>query len=183
MVCLTACQSTTNKIAGICQIKHSVSTFENTKTVEFTECWNAKSLSVWDTPTIMIGYKWNQSKPELIQMNLTYNSQVGGGAYTNFNGIDINIDGDIYEYETTSTTILSSSDYNSVSNTIYTSSRNAIVMPFSVFERMMGAENVRFRIYTSEGYEDQIFNIAENGMSKYAKYYLPKYLIDINQIK
>lgn len=178
---LTACQSTGNKIAGICQIEQSVSTFENSKLLEFTECWSAKSESVWDMPTIMTGYVWNESNPDSIKLNLVYNGQSGGDSYTGFYGIDINIDGNIYKYKTSGQTILSSSDYNTVSNTIYTKSRNAVTIPLSVFEDMVNKSDVRIRIYTSDGYEDQIFSLAQNGMSKYTRYYIPEYLDIINK--
>lgn len=178
---LTACQSTGNKIAGICQIEESVSTFDKSNEVNFTECWVSAGESVWDIPSFKFGFSWSDKTPESIVLRLVYDSNVGSNAYTSFKGVSININGEISSFDNKSRTVLDSSGYNSVSNTIYTQSRSGIVIPMYLFEKMMTAEDVRVRVLSSDGYEDYIFSMEQNGMTKYAKFYLDDYLAAIEK--
>ncbi len=73
-------------------------------------------------------------------------------------GIYINVDGKISSYKAQQQTNLSTSSYNSVSKTIYTSSKNTIVIPYKLQESMVSAKNCRFRIHTSEGNQDIDFS-------------------------
>ncbi len=75
-------------------------------------------------------------------------------------GIDINIDGKISSYKAQQLTNLSNSGYNTVSKTIYTSSKNTVVIPYEVLEKMVSAKNCRLRIHTTEGNQDIDFSAA-----------------------
>lgn len=177
---LSGCVSTSNKLAGLCQIEQTKDQFNNSAQVEFTNCWTATSESVWDIPSYKFGFTWLESAPEKIQMNLTYDSTVSGDAYTNFESVSINFAGAKYRYDNLSNTILSDSGYNNVTQTIYTSSRSALTVPMHVFESMVKSKDARIRIVTSDGYEDYLFHIDENGMTKYTKYYMRDYLAAID---
>ena len=177
------CQSTGNKFAGLCQVEEQSDTFTNKMRVEFTNCWVAAGESVWDTPVYKFGFVWLEDQPDIIQVNLTYDSTVGGQSYTNFESIMINIDGNREVTKELSDTILDSSGYNNVSNTIYTSSRAAARIDMRVFENMMISNDVRIRINTSNGYSDYVFHLSENGMTKYAKYDLDKFVTAVNKYR
>jgi hypothetical protein len=99
--------------------------------------------------------------PEHVALVLSYSSNTSGSgaAYVGLSGIDINIDGDIKSFSSGKPTNLDSSGYNSVSRTIYTESKNAVVIPYSILERMVAAKYCRLRIHTSKGYEDARFSI------------------------
>ena len=45
-----------------------------------------------------------------------------------------------------------------MSHTIYTSSKNAVVIPYSVLQRMVTAKNCRLRLHTSKGTETADFS-------------------------
>jgi hypothetical protein len=109
---------------------------------------------------LQLGARWSSAAPNSVALILAYNSNVSGGmpAYLGLTGLDINIDGSISSYAAAQPTDLSSSSYNTVSHTIYTSSKNAVVIPYSVLQRMVTAKNCRLRLHTSKGYQDADFS-------------------------
>ncbi len=93
---------------------------------------------------------------------LYYNSNVFNGSSVSlgYRATDINIDGMITSYKAQQLTNLSNSGYNTVSKTIYTSSKNTVVIPYEVLEKMVSAKNCRLRIHTTEGNQDIDFSAA-----------------------
>nr|WP_136252852.1 hypothetical protein [Ningiella ruwaisensis] len=180
-IAISGCQSTGNMFTNMCQIKEEIDTFTNQVRVDFTKCWVAAGESVWDMPIHKFGFTWYEAHPERIRVNLTYDSTVDAGGYTNFESLLINIDGNIKERVEFGRTILGDSGYNSVSNTIYTDSSAGAFIDIETFEQMLRSDDVRLRVNTSDGYSDYVFHISELGMTKYAKYDLPNYLMTINK--
>ncbi len=70
-------------------------------------------------------------------------------------GIDRNIDGKISSYKAQQLTNLSNSGYNTVSKTIYTSSKNTVVIPYEVLEKMVSAKIFFFQAQTAKGNEER----------------------------
>lgn len=147
-----------SKMAGLGVVKESVSTFDGSKTIEVSPTFLYVEGS-WGN-TVKLGAIWNSSTPDLVGLVMEQSSSTSsiGRAYIGLQGIDINIDGEIVSYAANSPTKMSNSGYNTVSKTIYTSSRNAVLVPYDVFVKMLEAKDCRIRIKTSEGYEDSLFS-------------------------
>jgi len=148
-----------DKLAGMGVVTEEVSTFDNATVIEVSPNSLYDPGSTWGTP-LQLGARWSSSAPNIVALILAYNSNVsrGSSAYLSLTGLDINIDGKISSYSANQPTDLSSSEYNTVSNTIYTSSKNAVVIPYSVLERMIAANTCRLRLHTSKGYQDIDFS-------------------------
>jgi hypothetical protein len=148
-----------DKLAGLGVVTQHTSTFDNATVIEVSPNSLYDPGSAWGTP-LQLGARWSSAAPNSVALILAYNSNVSGGmpAYLGLTGLDINIDGSISSYAAAQPTDLSSSSYNTVSHTIYTSSKNAVVIPYSVLQRMVTAKNCRLRLHTSKGYQDADFS-------------------------
>jgi hypothetical protein len=148
-----------DKLAGLGVVTQHTSTFDNATVIEVSPNSLYDPGSAWGTP-LQLGARWSSAAPNSVALILAYNSNVSGGmpAYLGLTGLDINIDGSISSYAVGQPTDLSSSSYNTVSHTIYTSSKNAVVIPYSVLQRMVTAKNCRLRLHTSKGYQDADFS-------------------------
>lgn len=183
LLILAGCQSTSNLISGHCQVRESNDTFTNKAQVNFTSCNVAGSENVWDIPPHRFNFTWYEAYPERVRFGIAYSSSVSGRGYTNFESIRINIDGNRVLSKEFSDTIFDSSSYNEVTNDISTTSRASISIDIELLERMLNADDVRMRVNTSDGYSDYVFHIAENGMSRYAKADLPKFIAAIDKYR
>lgn len=150
----------TSKIAGLGVVTQEKSTFDGATIVEVSPNWLYDPEGSWGN-SVKLGARWSSNAPEFAALVLSYSSNISGSsaAYVGLSGIDINIDGDIKSFSSGKPTNLDSSGYNSVSRTIYTESKNTVVIPYSILERMMAAKDCRLRIHTSKGYEDARFSI------------------------
>jgi len=148
-----------DKLAGLGVVTQHTSTFDNATVIEVSPNSLYDPGSAWGTP-LQLGARWSSAAPNSVALILAYNSNVSSGtpAYLSLTGLDINIDGAISSYSAGQSTDLSSSAYNNVSNTIYTSSKNAVVIPYSVLQSMVAAKDCRLRIHTSKGYQDILFS-------------------------
>jgi|GEM_PF-6636486 len=182
-VALIGCQSTSNKIAGLCQIKSTIDTFTNSAKIDFTKCWVAASESVWDLPSYKFSFSWVESSPDFIRVGLLYESTVKSTGYTTFSSVLVNINGETTTFNDMSSTELSSSNYNTVTNTIYTASSAGFIIPFDYFEKMVMSDDVRIRVKTFDSYDDYIFSLESSGTMTYARADLPEYLSLINKYR
>lgn len=150
----------TSKIAGLGVVKQEKSTFDGATIVEVSPNWLYDPEASRGN-SVKLGARWSSNAPEFTALVLSYSSNTSGSSatYIGLSGIDINIDGDIKLFSSGKPTDLDSSGYNSVSRTIYTESKNTVVIPYSILERMMAAKDCRLRIHTSKGYEDARFSI------------------------
>ena len=158
VVAISGCTAM-DKLAGLGVVTQHTSTFDNATVVEVSPNSLYDPGSSWGTP-LQLGARWSNAAPNSVALILAYNSNVSGGApaYLGLTGLDINIDGAISSYSAGQSTDLSSSAYNTVSHTIYTSSKNAVVIPYSVLQRMVAAKACRLRLHTSKGYQDVDFS-------------------------
>jgi hypothetical protein len=148
-----------SKASGLGVVTQETSTFDNTTTISSSPTWMYAKGS-WGN-SVKLGARWSSASPESVVLILAYDSNTSshGDAYIGLTGIDINVDGDISSHSASASTDLDSSGYNTVSKTIYTSSRNVVVIPYSLLERMVAAQDCRIRIHTSKGYEDAQFSL------------------------
>lgn len=148
-----------DKMAGLGVISQHTSTFDNATVIEVSPNSLYDPGSAWGTP-LQLGARWSSAAPDSVALVLAYNSNVSSGApaYLGLSGLDININGAITSYSAGQSTDLSSSGYNTVSHTIYTSSKNSVVIPYSVLRRMVAAQACRLRLHTSKGYQDIDFS-------------------------
>jgi hypothetical protein len=158
LVAISGCAAM-DKMAGLGVVSQHTSTFDNATVIEVSPNSLYDPGSTWGTP-LQLGARWSSAVPDSVALVMAYNSNVSSGspAYLNLNHLDINIDGEILSYSAGQSTDLSSSGYNTVSRTIYTSSKNAVVIPYSVLQRMVAANDCRLRIHTSKGYQDVQFS-------------------------
>jgi hypothetical protein len=150
----------TSKMAGLGVVTQEKSTFDGATIVEVSPNWLYDPAGSWGN-SVKLGARWSSNAPEFVALVLSYSSTTSGygATYIGLSGIDINIDGDIKSFSSGKPTNLDSSGYNSVSRTIYTESKNTVVIPYSTLERMVTAQDCRLRIHTSKGYEDARFSI------------------------
>lgn len=148
-----------SQISGRGVLKEKTSTFDNSHVIEVTPEFLYDPAGSWGN-SIRLGARWTDAAPDLVALVLSYESSVSvGNAYAEFRGLDVNIDGYIQNFKVENPSSHSSSEYNTVTSTIYTESRNSVVVPYSLFKQMIGPGDVRLRIYTSDGYEDSRFSI------------------------
>ncbi len=149
-----------SKVAGLGVVKQETSTFDNATIVTASPAFLYAKGS-WGGNSVKLGARWSSATPESVALILAYDSNTSGygNAYIGLTGIDINVDGDISSHAAAGSTDLNSSGYNTVSKTIYTSSKNAVVIPYALLERMVAAKDTRIRIHTSKGYEDAQFSL------------------------
>jgi hypothetical protein len=149
----------TSKVAGLGVVKQEISTFDNATIVTVSPTWLYAKGS-WGN-SVKLGASWSSAVPGSAALILAYDSNISGGgsAYMGLTGIDINVDGDISSHAAKTATDLDSSGYNTVTKTIYTSSRNTVVISYALLERMVAAKDCRIRIHTGKGYEDAQFSL------------------------
>lgn len=159
---LSGCASMTDAMstaAGMGVVHQEHSTFDDSTavTVSPMPLWAKGS---WGN-AVRLGARWTSAAPDYVALEMSYQSNVNAGsnAFTSLSGMDINVDGEITHWKAGTSTDLSNSAYNTVSRTIYTASKNDIVIPYALLQKMVAAKDCRLRIHTGEGYEDAQFNI------------------------
>lgn len=152
-----------NKMAGLGVVKEETSTFDGAKIISVSPNWLYESKETWSANSVKLGARWSSASPDYVALVLSYDSSTSSGStYLGLSGIDINIDGNKSSYKANKSTTLDSGSYNTVSNTIYTNSKNTIVIPLSVLNSMVNSNDCRIRIHTSKGYEDAIFSVERS---------------------
>jgi len=150
----------TSRMAGLGVVSEEQSTFDNARIIKVSPTFLYDPDGSWGN-SVKLGARWSSNAPDYVVLVLSHSSDTSGGGdvYVNLSGIDINVDGDIQSFESGSLTDHDSSDYNTVTNTIYTESNNSVVIPMSVLRSMVSSSDCRVRIHTSAGYEDAVFSI------------------------
>jgi len=159
---LSGCASVVDSmdvVTSIGQISVEKEVLNDSTTVRMTPAWLADGTEEYGLNAYKLGARWNSESPGTIILEPSYDSQVGGGSYTSFDGITIKVNGDSQRFDKLGRTQLSSSDYNTISNTIYTESTGYVPVPIQLVERMVEGEDVRLRVHSLDGYEDSIFSM------------------------
>lgn len=132
---------------------------------------------------LFLGAAWNAKYSDQVGFALEHKGNTSyGSTYLGIRGLDINIDGKISSYSVAGGTDFTSGSYNSVTKTIYTQSKNIVIVPLSVLRKMMNANDCRIRIRTSQGSEDRIFSQETNGGMKMAKAHMRKFLSKVDSM-
>ena len=174
-----------SKAAGIGVVKEEKSTFDGATIVTMSPAflYSGKGMS---SNSINLGARWSSKFPDHVVFQPTHSSSISsdGRAYVNISKLEVNIDGEISSYDSAGLTKHDSSSYNTVSKTIYTESKGAVVLPFSVLQKMMAATDCRVRIYSSSGYEDSVFHVERiPGGQSAAKFSLKEFIARIESAK
>ncbi|GLS27719.1 hypothetical protein [Marinibactrum halimedae] len=148
-----------SKLSGLGVVSKEKSTFDGATLIKVSPTFLYDPESTWGNQ-VKLGARWSSKAPEYVALVLSYSSDVASAksAYLSLTGIDINTDGNIESFKSGKSTNLDSGGYNTVSKTIYTESTNSVVVPYSLLQQMVSAEDCRVRIHTSKGYEEAIFS-------------------------
>ena len=148
-----------SKAAGLGVVKQTTSTFDDSTIVTVSPGFLYAKGS-WGNQ-IKLGASWSSASPDSVVLVLANDSNTSGygPVYVGLTGIDINVDGNITSHAAGGSTDLSHSGYNTVSKTIYTSSRNEVVIPYALFESMVSSKDCRLRIHSTKGDEDAQFSL------------------------
>ena len=183
---MSGCASTADmfdSMAGIGTISEKTATFDGSTILTLSPTFLTDNEGDIALNQYKLGARWTSSAPDYVALVMNYDSQVGGNAYTTFDGLSIRIHDETLRFDTDDPTHLSSSSYNSVTNTIYTESESTVLVPRSLIEEMVKAEDVRIRIHSSDGYEDALFNLERSSAGQgLAVVYFRKFLVRINQV-
>ncbi len=108
-----------SKFAGIGTISKEQSTFDNATIITMSPAL-LYAEGEWLGVPVRLGARWSSNSPSHVSLIMSYSSNTYGsssGLYTNFSGMDLNIDGKISSYKSSGLTKHSDSGYNSVSRT------------------------------------------------------------------
>lgn len=145
-------------LAGLGVVSEEKATFDGATIVKASPAF-LYSGDAWAGVPVQLGARWNDKSPQWVELVLAYRSDVARGtAYLSFQGLGINVDGQISHHDVVGPTMHDSSSYNTVSRTIYTQSTNSVPIPLSLFRKMLAAKDCRLRISTSRGYVDSQFS-------------------------
>lgn len=146
-------------MAGIGKVTAEKSSFDDATIVRMAPAFLYDPEAGWAGVSIKLGGYWTSAHPEHVSLILAYDSDTRTGAtYRSLRGMDISINGTVTKFAAGRPTSYDYGSYNSVSNTIYTQSSNAVVIPYALFEQMMTAKDVRLRISTGAGFVDAVFS-------------------------
>ena len=158
--CLGGCASTLESITGSGVVKTYKDSFSNEKVVEMSSTPNFTVEN--EIANTFFSAKWKESQSNKITLILTSRSDSSSkDTFVSFDNVSINIGGEITEFRPTLTT-QDSGNYNSVSNTIYTSSRSSIDISTEYLEKMVESNDTKIKITTRRFFEVIDFTIDAN---------------------
>ena len=169
--------------AGMGVVESRVDTFDGATVVTVTPNKPA-SDQVWGA-TVGIGGRWTSNSPDHVAVILEYSSSTSyGNAYTSIEGMDVMIDGERHSFEAVGATDHTNSGYNTVAKTIFTESRNRVVMRLATLKDMINAEDCRLRIYTGDGYQDSVFSVERiAGSHPSARMSMREFVAKIDEVR
>lgn len=143
--------------------------------------------SMWNTSldAFFLGARWNSEYKDTVVLTIEHRGSTSSGAiYLNIKEIDIAINGNITSHTADKATIRTDDGYNTVTQTIYTQSRNSVVVSLNMLNEMVFAEDCKIRIHTSKGYKDSLFSVDRiPGGSGAARMSIKKFLVAIKEFK
>lgn len=156
---LAGCAAQMDAFAGLGVINEEVSTFDNKRVVSVSPTWvaNDGTLGVASTK---IGAIWNESNPNDVLIVLKHDGSTAYSTdvYKSYDSLGVNIDGDIRTFKVSGSTEHTSSNYNTVSRSIYTESTATVNMPLDYLRKMVTGNTVTVRFNSTHRYEDGIFS-------------------------
>jgi len=151
-------------ITGVGLVTESVSSFDNSKIIEASPGYlYDETRGMFDPIPFRLGARWNSASPEHAALVISYapNGLTTHKSFTNIQGIDLNIDGNISNHNVDGITNHQASDYNTVAKQIYTSSSNVVIIPLATLDQLVSAKDSRIRIRSMDGFIDAHFSIEQ----------------------
>lgn len=150
-----------NKAAGLGQITQERSSFDGATIIQASPhfLYNSEKPMMSATLSAKLGARWSSKTPDLVYLVVRYDAGFSGPSFTNIRGVDINIGGQVSQFDAGGLTNHSSSGYNTVAGTVFTASENGVVIPLELLRKMISAPDCRVRIRTMDGYEDATFSV------------------------
>ena len=180
-IIITGCSSTIDKMAGIGQLETNISDFSGDTFIELSKTRNAHPTE--KQASTFFGLRWDSSIRDTVFLKLINQSDASSSdTYVNYESIEIKIGDDVYTFDA-GKTIQNSGSYNSVSKTIYTTSRASVSLPLSLLKKMVNAEDCRIRINTYKWYEVVLFHVDENAMVSFSRPKFKDFLVKVNEQK
>ena len=179
IITCSGCMSTVDNLVGVGKITNSTSEFDGAKVIELSK---SRNFSANGKANTWFGARWSDSNPDYVSLKLIFSSDSSSGdAFTSFNEIRVNINGDIDVFEVPGKTYRSRSDYNDVSKVIYTTSVAYVPLELSYLERMIEAESCKVQVSSSDGYEDISFDIETYAGSETSKARLREFVAAVKR--
>lgn len=164
-------------VAGLGRISEKTSTYDGKRivTVSPAPLYDPQS---WLGVPFFLGAQWNEAHPDFVGMILQYRSSSSSSViYVSFHGLEVNVNGKEYKFDSGGNTNHSHGTYNTVTRTIYTESSSVIPIPLELLKEMLESERCTIRISSSEGYADALFSQERiPGGQGTAKYYIKSML-------
>ena len=146
-------------MSGMGVITERDNTFDDSIIIEVSPNWLYTSEDNWSVAPIRLGAQWHSSVPDQIMLTLLYSSSIGSSnAYLNISGLSLNIDGKRQHYKTNGLTTYKHSGYT-LGRATNTDSENIVVIPRTVFEHMLTAQDCRLRVHTLHGGVNANFSV------------------------
>ncbi len=145
-------------LAGMGVVSQGVSTVDHATIIKVSPNALYDPGHTPGTP-LQLGARWTSDAPQSVALVLSYQSAVSSDTPTieSFQDLQISIDGQVASFPASKPSDISSSFHNSVSHTIYTSSRGEVSIPYALLQRMVAAKDCWLRA-TGAGYQDAKFS-------------------------
>jgi hypothetical protein len=135
-----------DKLTGMGVVSQSVAAPDQATIIEVSPNALYDPGSKPGTP-LQLGARWTSDAPQSVALVLSYQSTVSSDAPTvpRFDALQISIDGQVASFPASKPSDLSSGFDNSMSHTIYTSSRGEVSIPYALLQRMVAANDCWLR--------------------------------------
>ena len=159
LILLSGCAAQMDAFAGLGVLEEEVSTFDGKRIVSVSPTWVAGDGPLYAAST-KVGAIWKESSSDEVLIILKYDGATGysSDVYKSYESLSVNIDGNIKTFKTAGITEHTSSNYNTVSRSIYTESTAIVPMPLEYLKAMVEGEKVTLRFNSTHRYEDGIFS-------------------------
>lgn len=185
LAALTGCESvgdSLNQMAGLGVVSQEQSTFDNETIIKVTPNFLYESQSDWGANDVKLGARWKSSQPDNIIIDLVYDSSSSSSStYAQIDSLEINLNNTKHSFSTNSVTSFDHGSYNTTTKTIYTESKNSVIIPKKLLEKMINAESCFLRVNTNKGYEDSNFLIQRSASGNAtALSSIKNFLVEVN---
>lgn len=135
-----------DRLAGMGVVSQRVSAPDHATIVEVTPNALYDPGNTRGAP-LRLGARWTSDAPQSVTLVLSYQSTVSSDAPTvpRFDALQIGIDGQVSSFPASKPADLSSGFDNSMSHTMYASSRGEVTIPYAILQQMVAARDCWLR--------------------------------------
>lgn len=182
---LGGCQSMTDsmtKWSGQGRISTEHSDFNGSTSIKITP---AMLTTGEYTNRVKLGAVWNSSAPDSVYLEMAYGSDsTQSTSFISLRSLEVKTDGKYKLFKASGLTDHSRSDFNNVTNAIYTESKNGVIVPLALFKKMMSDPECKLKVTTSSGYEEARFGLERNKHgAPMAKVFMKDFLAQVETMK